>query len=45
MPGGCRGKCGPCTNSRLYMDAIFWRLRARWRDLPERFGTTVRRAA
>ena len=40
MPGGCKGKRGPRTNNRLFMDAIFWMARsgARWRDLPERFG-------
>jgi transposase len=40
MPGGCRGKRGPRTNNRLFMDAILWMARsgARWRDLPERFG-------
>ncbi|RJT21512.1 transposase [Mesorhizobium waimense] len=40
MPGGCKGKRGPRTNSRLFRDAIFWMARseARWRDLPERFG-------
>lgn len=47
MPGGCKGKRGPRTNNRLFMDAIFWMARsgARWRDLPERFGDhrTVKR--
>jgi transposase len=47
MPGGCKGKRGPRTNNRLFMDAIFWMTRsgARWRDLPERFGDyrTVKR--
>jgi transposase len=40
MPGGCKGKRGPRTNNRLFMDAILWMARsgARWRDLPERFG-------
>ena len=47
MPGGCKGKRGPRTNNRLFMDAIFWMARsgARWRDLPDRFGDyrTVKR--
>jgi transposase len=40
MPGGCKGKRGPRSNNRLFMDAILWMARsgARWRDLPERFG-------
>lgn len=47
MPGGCKGKRGPRTNNRLFLDAILWMARSggRWRDLPERFGNyhTVRR--
>jgi transposase len=40
MPGGCKGKRGPRSNNRLFMDALLWMARsgARWRDLPERFG-------
>lgn len=40
MPGGCKGKRGPRSNNRLFMDAILWMARAgaRWRDLPEPFG-------
>lgn len=47
MPGGCKGKRGPRTNNRLFMDALLWMARsgARWRDLPMRFGDyrTVKR--
>jgi transposase len=47
MPGGCKGKRGPRTNNRLFMNALLWMARsgARWRDLPERFGDyrTVKR--
>lgn len=40
MPGGCKGKRGPRSNNRRFMDAVLWMARAgaRWRDLPERFG-------
>lgn len=47
MPGGCKGKRGPRTNNRLFLDALIWMTRAggRWKDLPERFGKagTVKR--
>lgn len=47
MPGGCKGKRGPRTNNRRFMNALLWMARsgARWRDLPERFGDyrTVKR--
>ena len=47
MPGGCKGKRGPRTNNRLFIDAVFWMARSggRWRDLPERLGDhrTVKR--
>lgn len=47
MRGGCKGKRGPRTNNRLFMDAVFWMARSggRWRDLPERVGDyrTVKR--
>jgi transposase len=40
MPGGCKGKRGPRSNNRQFIDAVLWMARAwsRWRDLPERFG-------
>jgi transposase len=40
IPGGARGKRGPRTNNRLFVDALLWMARSggRWRDLPERFG-------
>lgn len=47
MPGGCKGKRGPRTDNRLFLDALIWMTRAggRWKDLPERFGRagTVKR--
>ena len=47
MPGGCKGKRGPRTDNRLFLDALLWMTRAggRWRNLPERFGKvgTVKR--
>ena len=47
MPGGSKGKRGPRTDNRLFMDALLWMARsgARWRDLPDRFGDyrTVKR--
>lgn len=40
MPGGCRGKRGPRTNNRLFMNAVLWMARSgsKWAYLPERFG-------
>jgi transposase len=40
VPGGTKGKRGPRTNNRLFMDALVWMARSggRWRDLPERLG-------
>lgn len=47
MPGGCRGKRGPRTNNRLFIDALLWMARSggRWRDLPKSYGDyrTVKR--
>ena len=47
MPGGCKGKRGPGTDNRLFLDAVLWMTRTggRWKDLPERFGKvgTVKR--
>ena len=47
MPGGCKGKRGPRTDSRLFLDAVLGMTRTggRWKDLPERFGKagTVKR--
>lgn len=40
VPGGRKGKRGPRTNNRLFLEALLWMARSggRWRDLPERFG-------
>jgi transposase len=40
VPGGRKGKRGPRTNNRLFLDALLWMARSggRWRDLAERFG-------
>jgi transposase len=40
VPGGTRGKRGPRTNNRRFLDALLWMARSggRWRDLPERLG-------
>ena len=47
MPGGCKGKRGPRSDNRRFLNAVLWMARsgARWRDLPERFGAyqTVKR--
>ena len=41
VPGGRKGKRGPRSNNRLFLDALLWMTRSggRWRDLPERFGS------
>jgi transposase len=47
VPGGLKGKRGPRSNGRRFLDALLWLARSggRWRDLPERFGPdqTVKR--
>jgi transposase len=47
FPGGSKGKRGPRSNNRRFLNALLWIARSggRWRDLPERFGKyqTVKR--
>jgi len=47
VPGGRKGKRGPRTDNRRFLNALLWMARsgARWRDLPEQFGNyeTVKR--
>ena len=47
MPGGRKGKRGPRTDNRRFVNALLWMARsgARWRDLPEQLGDyeTVKR--
>ncbi|MEI1253068.1 IS5 family transposase [Rhizobium aouanii] len=40
VPGGTKGKRGPRTDNRTFLDALLWMARSggRWRDLPERLG-------
>lgn len=40
VPGGRKGRRGPRSNGRLFVDALLWMAPSggRWRDLPERFG-------
>src|SRR5690606_41902424 len=40
VPGGRKGKRGPRTDNRTFLDALLWMARSggRWRDLPERLG-------
>ena len=40
IPRGAKGKRGPRTDNRRFLDALLWIARSggRWRDLPERFG-------
>ena len=47
VPGGCKGKRGPRTDNRRFLNALLWMARSggRWRDLPARLGDyrTVKR--
>ena len=47
VPGGRKGKRGPRTDNRRFLNALLWMARSggRWRDLPERLGdyATVKR--
>lgn len=47
VPGGRKGKRGPRSDGRRFVDALLWvgRSGGRWRDLPEKFGPyqTVKR--
>jgi len=47
VPGGRKGRRGPRTNNRRFVEALIWMARSggRWRDLPERYGDyqTVKR--
>lgn len=40
VPGGRRGKRGPRSDNRRFVNALIFMARSgcRWRDLPERFG-------
>jgi transposase len=47
VPGGRKGKRGPRTNNRRFLNALLWMARSgsRWRDLPRQLGKheTVKR--
>jgi transposase len=47
VPGGTKGKRGPRTDNRRFLDALLWMARSggRWKDLPERLNDyrTVKR--
>ncbi len=47
VPGGSKGKRGPRSDNRRFLNGLLWMARSggRWRDLPERFGDfqTVKR--
>jgi len=47
VPGGRKGKRGPRTDNRRFLNALLWMARSggRWRDLPEQLGDyeTVKR--
>ena len=40
MPGGTKGRRGPRTDNRLFVEALLFMARfgGRWRDLPEEYG-------
>lgn len=40
VPGGRKGKRGPRSDGRKFINALLWLARsgARWRDIPERYG-------
>lgn len=40
MGGGCKGKRGPKSDNRRFMNAVFWMTRSgsKWDYLPERYG-------
>ncbi len=40
VPGGRKGRRGPRSNNRRFINALIWMARSggRWRDLPERYG-------
>ena len=40
MPGGTKGRRGPRTDNRLFVDALLFMARfgGRWRDLPSEYG-------
>ncbi len=47
VPSGAKGKRGPQTDNRRFLDALLWMALSggRWKDLPERLGDyqTVKR--
>lgn len=47
VPGGRKGRRGPRSNNRRFVNALIWMARSggRWRDLPDRYGNyqTVKR--
>ena len=44
VPGGRKGKRGPRTDNRRFLNALLWMARSggRWRDLPGRLGNYER---